>query len=231
MNPRFTAFEVTSQLYLMGAFFQPKVRAINVLAALTDHLECNCCLQKTLNTEKSQGPNGIPYKILYLVKQKLSELLSEIFNISFSTGNYPDILKVGKVVPIHKKGSPIEVSNYRPITLLSNIDKILEKMMHTRLTNFLTKNNILFSKQFGFRKQHSTSHALLSLVNKLYTALDNGEFGCAVFIDLQKAFDTVDTSLLLKKLNHYGVRGIALKWFESYLTGRRQSVSINNVMS
>ena len=103
--------------------------------------------------------------------------------------------------------------------------------MHTRLSKFLEDNKCLFSKQFGFRNKHSTTHALIDLTETIRKSLDDNEFACEVFLDLKKAFDTVNHKILLKKLEHYGVRGHAIKWFTSYLTGRKQYTSTNNASS
>ena len=181
--------------------------------------------------KKSAGPNSIPTKILRLLTDDISEHLSIIFNTSFATGIFPEKLKVAKVIPIHKKDSKLECSNYRPISLLSNIDKILEKLMHNRLMKFLTEQKILYLKQFGFRKNFSTAHPIINLIDSIENAFDQNKFACGVFIDLKKAFDTVDHEILLKKLWHYGIRGIANDWFKSYLTNRMQYVSINNIPS
>ena len=182
-------------------------------------------------TGKSSGPNSIPIKILKLAKDKISENLSSIFNLSFSTGSFPDVLKVAKIIPIHKKDSKLDCTNYRPISLLSNLDKIIEKLMHTRLLKFLENEKVLYEKQFGFRRNFSTAHAIISLVDNIEKAIDNGKVACGVFIDLQKAFDTVDHNILLQKLHHYGIRGIANEWFKSYLSERKQFVSINGFNS
>ncbi len=137
-------------------------------------------------------------------------------------------MKVAKIIPIFKKGDASKNSNYRPISLLSIFGKIFEKLMHKRLYNFLELHEILFQMQFGFRNGHSTDHALISLSEKIKSTLDSNRVGCGIFIDLQKAFDTVNHSILLQKLSHYGIRGTPLLWFQSYLTDRQQYVSFNN---
>ena len=129
-----------------------------------------------------------------------SNIFSIIFNTSFATGIFPEKLKVAKVIPIHKKDSKLECSNYRPISLLSNIDKILEKLMHNRLMKFLTEQKILYLKQFGFRKNFSTAHAIINLIDNIKDAIDKNKCACRLFIDLRKAFDKVDHEILFKKL-------------------------------
>ena len=132
------------------------------------------------------------------------------------------IALVTLVIPIFKWDDNQDCNNYRPISLLPNISKLSEKIMHTRLSKFSEDNKCLFSKQFGFRNKHSTTHALIDLTETIRKSLDDNEFACGVFLDLKKAFDTVNHKILLKKLEHYGVRGHAIKWFTSYLTGRKQ---------
>ena len=142
------------------------------------------------------------------------------------TGVFPSALKTAKVVPVFKKDSKFGYSNYHPLSLLSNIEKILEKLMYKRLYTFLN-NSIIYNLQFGFRQQYLTSHALINITENIRKALDDGNIGCGVSVDLQKAFDTVDHQILLAKLNHYGIRGVSHDWFKSYLSNCSQYVSIN----
>ena len=164
---------------------------------------------------------------MVIIKDTIAEPLAEILNLSFTTGIYIDKLKISRVIPIYKeKGDKFLSENYRPISLLSNINKIYEKVMHNRLYSFLEEQGSIYENQFGFRKNHSTTHALIDLTENIRKAIDNNQFACGIFIDLQKAFDTVDHTILLKKLEHYGIRGVANDWFRSYLTNRKQYVSI-----
>ena len=180
---------------------------------------------------KSPGSDHIGPKLL---KSCLSELilpLLYIFNLSFSTGTLPNMLKIAKVIPVHKKGVTTSANNYRPISLLSIFEKILEKLMYKRVYSFLSKHSVLYNYQFGFRKNHSTVLALIELTDSIYKHLDEGDYILGMYFDLQKAFDTVDHKILLKKLYNYGLRGVVYKWFDDYLTNRQQYVSIGKVAS
>jgi len=134
-------------------------------------------------------------------------------------------------LPLHKGGSSLDLNNYRPISLLSIFDKIIEKIMHKYLYLFLENNKILYQNQFGFRKGNSINYALIQMIEKIRESIDNSKFGCGIFIDLKKAFDTVNHKVLITKHEHYGIRGVLLKWFESYLTGRKQFVLVNGQSS
>ena len=148
-------------------------------------------------------------------------------NQSFEVGVFPDMLKSAKVTPIHKKESKLNHLNYRPISLLSVFSKIFEKLIYLRIYLFLTKNNLISNKQFGFRSNYSTNHALVSITERIKSLLDDTQFVCGIFIDLEKAFDTVNHEILCEKLNYYGLRGNVNKLIQSYLTNRKQFVSIN----
>ena len=123
------------------------------------------------------------------------------------------------------------MNNYRPISLLSVFNKLLEKLMYNRLASFLEKNEILFHGQFGFRSNHSTNHAILLITDKIQKTIERKIYSCGIFLDLSKAFDTVNHDILLKKLENCGTRGIAKQWFCSYLSNRKQFVSLGTIKS
>ena len=135
------------------------------------------------------------------------------------------------MVPIHKSGSTTSLNNYRPISILSAINMLFEKLLYKRMYNYLTKFNILYKYQFGFRSGHSTNHALTEMTDNIKMAMNNQEFLCGIFIDLSKAFDTVPHNLLLDKMYHMGFRGITNKLFSSYLSNRLQYVQIGKSQS
>ena len=219
----------------------PKVPNISPSKFLKNRNQINFVIAHISNEEildiinslenKSTGPSSIPLKLLSLIPDLIIIPLAYIINMSLRTGEYPDLLKLVKVIPIHKGGSTQDVNNYRPISLLSIFDKIIEKIMHKRLYSFLEKHNILIHNQFGFRKNNSTVYALEQITEMIKEAVDRGKFGCGIFIDLRKAFDTVNHEILLMKLEHYGIRGNMLNWFQSYLNNRKQYVVINGKSS
>ena len=147
------------------------------------------------------------------------------------TGTVPGDLKLAKIIPIYKKKEISNPENYRPISLLSIFNKLMEKLMFTRLYSFLSKYQILYQYQFGFREKHSTVQAIIEITDDIKEQLDKGNIVLGTYLDLSKAFDTVNHKILLKKLNYYGIRGIVNNWFESYLTGRQQTTYVNGQYS
>ena len=122
-------------------------------------------------------------------------------------------------------------NNYRPISLLSNISKIIERLTHSLLMTFLNANDVLCERQFGFRHNDSTTLPISAITEKIRQACDSGSFACGLFLDLQKAFDTVNHNIFLKKLEHYGSRGITTSWFQSYINDRMQFTTVNKCQS
>ena len=188
--------------------------------------EIICSLRKC-----APGYDEIDKDILFMSLPTIGNVLLSLLNFSLSQGLFPNELKVANIIPLFKSEDPMMFNNYRPVSLLSIFSKIFEKAMYTRLVGFLEMHKILYDKQFGFRKKHSAFMAHMILVDNLINALQNKEYVIGVFLDFSKAFDTVDHSILLKKLYHYGIRGIAYEWFESYLSGRTQFVTYNDEKS
>jgi hypothetical protein len=186
---------------------------------------------RSLKLNASPGLDEIPATVIKFACTYISKPITCLINSSFRHGVFPDVLKMAKVIPVFKTGDRSLLSNYRPISILTTFSKIFEKAIVTRLNSFLFKFNILYENQYGFRKNHSTVMALLSLVDKVADAMDKKKASAAVFLDLSKAFDTIDHDILLKKLSHYGIRGIALDLLQSYLNNRSQSVVYQNVAS
>ena len=179
-----------------------------------------------LKNSNSTGVDNISVELIKACGSILSPILSHINNYFLVSGVFPDALKIAKVVPVFKNGDAKCISNYRPISVLPTLSKITERIVYNRLSKYLSDHSILHSNQFGFREKLSTSMALLELIDKLTEAADNKLTSIGVFIDLAKAFDTVNHKILLCKLEHYGIRGIQLSWFRSYLTNRKQYVVI-----
>ena len=184
-----------------------------------------------IKPKTSSGIDEIPFNVLKSTPDNILFALSHIFNLSLLNGKFIDNFKTAKVIPIHKKGSLSIVSNYRPISLLPTMSKILEKIMFERLTSYLHKNQFFYENQFGFRKNHSTNHATTMLSENIADAFEKKEHVLGIFLDLSKAFDTIDHNILLHKLWHYGIRGTAHQWFTSYLSNRKQVVELNRIRS
>ena len=154
-----------------------------------------------------------------------------VYNKSFREGSFPEVLKIAKVIPVYKGDDAANPGNYRPISLLSVFDKLLEKLMYNRLDSFLHEHKIFYKYQFGFRKNHATTNALTEVIDYIYKSLDEGNYVFGIYIDLKKAFHTVQHDILLSKLQHYGTRGIPFEWFRSYIAKRKQHLITNGIQS
>ena len=157
--------------------------------------------------------------------------LTHIMNLSITTGVFPSELKIARVIPLFKSGESSIFSNYRPVSVLPLFSKILERLMYNRFLFFINEKGLLYKFQFGFRSLHSPNLALIIMADKISKALESGEYVLGLFLDFSKAFDTVNHSILFKKLEFYGIQGVALSWFESYLSSRVQYVEYDNVKS
>ena len=169
--------------------------------------------------------------ILKSIDVYIVDVLVYLINFSMSSGEFPLNLKTAIVKPLYKKNDKTIPGSYRPIALLSIFSKLLEKIVKVRLLNFLEKYNYFSNKQYGFRKKLSTSSALINFMSKVYTGLNNSKYCAGLFVDVMKAFDTVDHVTLLTRLEEAGVRGVPLQWFHSYLSGRTQRTKVSGVLS
>ncbi len=181
---------------------------------------------KSLKTN-SLFSDDIKVTILKAISSEVGQFISQAINTIFSSDSFPDFLKIATVTPIYKSGDNTHYCNYRPISVLPILSKIVERCLFDRMLSFINKNNIYSNEQFGFRKASSTSYALVDYHNHITQLLDNSEFVISIFIDLKKAFDTVNHSILLNKLYHYGMRGPCFTLLNSYLSQRYQRVKIS----
>ena len=190
------------------------------------------CVRIISNLKNSKNDvNTVPVYLLKKYRFLLSVSIRNLINESFYSGIFPECLKRATVTPIFKGGSEVDVSCYRPISVVSVFSKIFERAMADRLFNYISKYNIMSSSQFGFLKGKNTSDAISSFIENIYCALDNKNHSLSVFLDLRKAFDTLNHPILFSKLRNYGIRGVAGSWFESFLKDRTLRVKIDNIVS
>ena len=175
--------------------------------------------------------DGKSSRLLKLTAPGVARSLTQLFNYSLKTGEIPSEWKSANITPVLKKGRKEDVNNYRPISVLPIVAKVFERIVHKQLYEYLERNQILHPDQSGYRPKHSTLDALLKATDNWRWALDSNELVGAVFIDLSMAFDSIDHELLLSKLESYGIREDSLHWFKNYLTGRRQRVLVNGIVS
>lgn len=182
-------------------------------------------------SKTSTDSDGIDMCIVKKTIDCIIKPLSYIFNLSLSTGVFPERMKTAKVIPLFKSDDRHEFNNYRPVSMLSQFSKVLEKLFVQKLDIFLEKNHLLSESQYGFRTNRSTAMALMKITEEITTALDNKKYTVGVFIDLKKAFDTINHEILISKLHNYGLRGIALDWLSSYLQNIKQYVQLEGYKS
>ena len=184
-----------------------------------------------LENKKSCGIDGISNIIMKSIINILIKPISIIINQMLETGVFPNKLKVAKVIPLFKKGDPTLLTNYRPISLLPSLSKIFEKVIYQQLYAYFENSKLFFKGQYGFRKGHSTEMASLELVDIILSFMDNGDTPIGIFLDLSKAFDTLNHNILLHKLKHYGLSKNSTGLIKNYLENRTQYVNFDNVNS
>ena len=195
----------------------------------SDPSEISVIISKLKKT--SSDVNYIPVRILCKVSDILSEHISKLVNLSFTSGTFPNSLKIAQIIPIHKQGNKSDLGNYRPISILPTLSKIFERCMVSRILSYINNFKIITDKQFGFIKGKSTVDAILSFISFIHDSLNKKHHSISIFVDFRKAFDTVNHKILLSKLNYYGIRGISSDWFKSYLLDRKQYVKVGNHIS
>ena len=185
-------------------------------------IDCQQILKEVdhLDNKKASQMTDMPIKVIKTNSALIANFIFHNFNNSLSNSNFPSELKKAMVIALHKKGDKNKLTNYRPISLLSNLGKIFEKIVHKQIYEYMHVNDKFYQRQFGFRTKHSTGHALSSMIEFIKNKLDKKIFVGGIFIDLEKAFDTIDHGTLLEKLDHYGIRETENQWFKSYLSER-----------
>ena len=186
---------------------------------------------KSLRPDTASGPDGVSATLLRCCAPAIADHLAAIFNCSLSSGQVPDEWKVSRITPIFKKGDVSSVTNYRPISLLSLVGKLLERVVHSALLDHCLSESVLSPSQFGFRPLSSTQEALLSLTRFWHNTMEGNGTNVCVFLDVAKAFDSVPHDRVVTALSRSGVSGSLLDWFRSYLTNRRQFVAVQGVSS
>ena len=214
-----TNHEILSNVNIHQSIFFRNVSAIEI-SNIIDRLKNKSCHISSYSS-----------RILKQICSIIAPVLSNIINKSLGTGYFPNSLKTARVIPLYKSGNVDDVNNYRPVSILPILSKIFERVVYNRVYSFLEKYNLLNRSQYGFRKGKSTIQAVLDQLEFVYKNIDSGNVVISFFIDFSKAFDCIDHDILLKKLDHYGIRGIPKSWFQSYLSDRKQYVSVNNTSS
>ena len=203
------------------------VKKINCKLNFEHILESYICrIVQNLKSKSSTGYDGISNLLLKELIKVVKSPLCILVNRSLAEGIFPDMMKIAKIIPLHKGGDSQITDNYRPISLLPVISKVLERVVYDQTVQYLSDNDIVYS-----RKHHSTSDAVMNLVGEALRAFESDQMVLSIFVDLRKAFDSVSHQVVLEKLKLLGILGTEFKWFTSYLTDRRQYVEINNAVS
>ena len=184
-----------------------------------------------LKRNKAIGLDRISARLFKCASRTITPSITKLLNLSIATNEFPNIWKCAKVTALFKVGNRTSPSNYRPISILPTLSKILERAVHHQFYQYLNQHSLLNEKQFGFRPKHSTVNAVSSFADEILLNMERGKLYGAVFLDLSKAFDTVDHTILLRKFSSLGVTSATAKWFESYLNGRMQCTSCGPKLS
>ena len=219
-----SATSVSHRSFLSGNFLESLF-----LDSVSEQEVIEIC--KSLKSGTAVGYDNVSVDLVKQCAQLISSPLTHILNMSIVSGIVPDELKIARVIPLFKSGDRSLFTNYRPVSVLPAFSKIFERAIYNRLLSYLDKHKVLSNSQFGFRKTHSTEYALTLFYEKISSAIDNKEISVGIFIDLSKAFDTVNHEILLDKLRYFGIRGVAYNWFASYLNNRQQFVQFNDTSS
>ena len=215
---------VTNDIYV------PNVVAKSLFLAPTNAEEI-ISIVKSLNRSAATGFDSISMGVVLSSIHEIANVLSDICNLSFQTGIFPNLMKIARVTPIFKSEDSNNLANYRAVSDLPVFSKIFEKTIHQRLFSFCVNNSIIYKRQYGFIPKLNTTLATVDAINYVINSLDNGNYTIGLFLDIQKAFDSIDHKILLDKLYAYGIRGVCNKLFESYLSNRLQYTTSNNLKS
>ena len=184
-----------------------------------------------MKRSSSCGLDNIDSRVLKIAILELTPAITHIINLSISTQCFPEIWKISKIIPLHKKDELVEPSNYRPVSLLSAVSKILERAIYMQLVHYFETENLLNSSHHGFRQNHNTTTALIEMIDRWAEKFDKGEISAVLMLNMSAAFDLVNHDLLCKKLEIYGANRGSVTWFESYLNNRGQQVYIDGCYS
>jgi len=185
----------------------------------------------SLKVNKAAGLDKIPARLLKDAEMELAPSIAYLVNKSISDGLVPDLWKVARVTPLHKSDDKLQVENYRPISVLPVLSKVVERVVYSQLNAHLHQLDFLYQHQYGCKRGHSTEQAITQLNNWVLESMDEGKVTSLLFIDISKAFDSLKHKVLLHKLEHLGLSERSLRWFRSYLADRQQSVLINEELS